>query len=264
MKRNFASFAIWEKTGVTEHMGGVPATQHLLDLCGVVPGMSVLDIGCGTGYTACLLAKNYQTRVVAVDVSPRIVEKAQERVFEKGLDKDVALIQADAHCLPFPDDTFDVVVAESVLVFCQVEQAASELLRVLKPAGVLGANELTFLMPPPAQLSTLLFKTLGIHTFQERDWQSIFQRVGFVDVSSTVQKTDLWAQAVSHVKVDGIKRYLAASYEGFADATIRGAFFNKDMLVATLRFASTVGYGVYTGRKAHRDLPHINGDRDPF
>ena len=50
-------FDIWQSGGMTEHLGGVAATRRLLELCSPLPGQRVLDIGCGTGYTACLLAK---------------------------------------------------------------------------------------------------------------------------------------------------------------------------------------------------------------
>jgi ubiquinone/menaquinone biosynthesis C-methylase UbiE len=52
VRRNFTVFDIWEKLGVTEHLGGIKATKHLIDLCGIIPGQFVLDMGCGTGYMA--------------------------------------------------------------------------------------------------------------------------------------------------------------------------------------------------------------------
>lgn len=49
-------FTIWETGGVTEHLGGVAATRRLLTSCRIARGQRVLDLGCGTGYTAALLA----------------------------------------------------------------------------------------------------------------------------------------------------------------------------------------------------------------
>jgi hypothetical protein len=47
-----ASYTIWETGGPTEHLGGVPATERLLARCRIIGGQLVLDLGCGTGYTA--------------------------------------------------------------------------------------------------------------------------------------------------------------------------------------------------------------------
>lgn len=88
------------QSGTTEHVGGIYATQRLLESCRVAPGHVVLDIGCGTGYTASYLAQEYQARVVAIDISPRSVEEARKRGLQ------VTVLQADAHHLPFPADYF--------------------------------------------------------------------------------------------------------------------------------------------------------------
>jgi len=242
-------FDIWETSGTTEHLGGIFATQRLLDMCHIAPGQTVLDLGCGTGYTACYLAQKYQARVVAVDLSPGNLEQAQERVSRQGPDLQVTLLQADAHHLPCNINTFDAVIVESVLVFCDAAQVALEIHRVLKPGGVFGVNELSLLKPSPEELHTLLVDTLGIQTYQEVEWQSIFKRAGFVDVSSTVRRFSLREQLASHIKVDGIRGYLSAMAKGLADLKISRTFINRRMLQAARQFLPFVGYGIYTGRK---------------
>jgi len=53
----FTPYYEWEKFGLTNHIGGIQATRRLIERCGITPGQYILDVGCGTGYTACLLAK---------------------------------------------------------------------------------------------------------------------------------------------------------------------------------------------------------------
>jgi ubiquinone/menaquinone biosynthesis C-methylase UbiE len=248
-------FDIWQTSGITEHMGGVAATKQLLELCQVGPGQIVLDIGCGTGYTACSLASQYLARVVAVDIHPTSVTAARERVSEQRVGDRVALLRADAHHLPCRADVFDAVVGESVLVFCDAAQAASEMNRALKPGGAFGANELTFLNPPPQELLGLLQDTLAIRSFQEHEWQSIFQRAGFVHIQAAVKRISFREQISSHIKVDGIRGYLSALVRGLADRKVSGAFVNRAMLKAARQFLPFVGYGIHTGRKAE-GAPH--------
>jgi len=132
------------------------ATLGLVKMCNITAGQYVLDIGCGTGYTACLLAKKHQARVVASDINPDLLEEAKKRISREDVSDSVTVEEADAHDLPFPDDTLDQVIAESVLVFCDKVRAASEIRRVLNPSGVFGDTESTYTRPPPAEFAELM------------------------------------------------------------------------------------------------------------
>ncbi len=249
--KRFTVFDIWEALGVTEHLGGVSATRRLLELCHITPGQRVLDIGCGTAYTACFLAKMYHADVTAVDISPRVLVWAKKRIEEEDVSDKATLIEADAHSLPFAENTFDAVIAESVLVFCDQKRVASEAYRVLKRHGVFGDNELTYLKPPPAQLRTMLESIFGtaIRPLLADEWRAVFREAGFSDVASTLYKLHFLEQFSSHIQVDGIRRYFSAFYRGMADPTVRSVFFNKAVLQAALQFSSYVGYGLYVSRK---------------
>jgi len=241
---------IWEKGGLTEHLGGIDATQRLLRRCPLIPGLEVLDTGCGTGYTALHVAQSYGAQVAALDLNPRSVEEAWKRVSKEGLERQVTVLQADAHELPFPVNTFDLAILESVLVFCDAATAALEAHRILKPGGFLGANEFTFLKPPPLELSTLLVDALGIHAFQQAEWETIFRKAGLTDVTSSVYRIRLREQLRSHIRVDGIRSYLTGMVTGLRDTAIRRTFFNREMLSAFRQFLPYVGYGLYIAQKA--------------
>jgi cyclopropane fatty-acyl-phospholipid synthase-like methyltransferase len=114
--QRFKAVDVWEKLGITEHLGGIEASERLIEGCRITPGSYVLDIGCGTGYTACLLVKQYGLRVVAADVSERVLERARERIQRESLSDRVTVIPADIHALNFPSETFDAVIAESFAI----------------------------------------------------------------------------------------------------------------------------------------------------
>ena len=92
----------------------------------------VLEVGCGWGELAEWIARDTGAEVVAVDLSLRMVELAQER----GVDARVADVQQ----LPFADGEFDLVVAAWMLYHVpDLDRGIGELARVLRPGGRLVA-----------------------------------------------------------------------------------------------------------------------------
>lgn len=103
---------------------------------GVGGDETVLDVGCGTGnLTRALLAKlSAAGRVVAVDISPRMIEVARRKV----RDERVTWHVVDARCLPLADACCDRVICYSVWPhFDDRTTVATELCRVLRPGGCL-------------------------------------------------------------------------------------------------------------------------------
>jgi len=248
LERRGIAFDVWERIGISEHMGGIYATRRLIKSCHITPGQYVLDIGCGTGYTACFLAKEYDVNVVAADVNLKVLEGAKKRITGENVSNKVIVIEADAHKLPFPSYTFEAVIAESVLLLCDKRKVSSEVYRVLKPYGVFGDNEFTYLKPPPNQLTSLQ-SHFGIQPLQEDKWRAVYREAGFEDVSSTVYPINFREQFFSHLRVDGIRRYLSALAQSIFDPTLRSGFFTKDILQIIRLFSSYVGYGLYISRK---------------
>ena len=107
----------------------------LADLAGVQGGQRVLDVGCGPGaLTAELVARVGPSAVSAVDPSASFVAAARER------HRAVSVQQASAEQLPFPDQAFDVVLAQLVVHFMSDPAAGvTEMLRVTRQDGVVAA-----------------------------------------------------------------------------------------------------------------------------
>ena len=103
--------------GTTNHLGGLKATNELVQLCNIDTNSYVLVIGCGTGKSAVYLVRKYGCRVVGIDISERMVELSKRRASKNGVEDRVEFKVADAKALPFPDALFDGVICESVNVF---------------------------------------------------------------------------------------------------------------------------------------------------
>lgn len=246
---NGIPFDIWQTGGITEHLGGVAATRRLLALCRSLPGQTVLDVGCGTGYTACHLARTYGVQVAALDRLTGNLACTHRRALKAGVAGQVSGLRADAHRLPFADEDFDLVIVESVLAFCDAPRVVAEIWRVLKPGGIFGFNELTLLQSPPPELQILLADTLGIRIFQEWGWGEILETAGLTPTAAVTRRINLWEQLASHIQVDGVAGYLAAMVKGLANFKISRAFINREMFKAARQFMPMVGYGLFVGEK---------------
>ena len=99
-----------------------------------VVGPEVLEVGVGTGKNLSMYPDNLE--ITAIDISPKMLERARRRAEQ--LDVDVKLMEADAQRLPFDDDQFDTGM--TTFVFCSVPDAVRglrELRRVVRPGGQL-------------------------------------------------------------------------------------------------------------------------------
>jgi MPBQ/MSBQ methyltransferase len=99
------------------------------------PRTTVLDVGCGIGGSSRILAQHYGFTVTGVTISPQQVSRAQQLTPP---DVDAQFLVDDAMALSFPDASFDVVWSiEAGPHMPDKAKFAEELMRVLKPGGVL-------------------------------------------------------------------------------------------------------------------------------
>lgn len=116
---------------------GTPVTNALVEYAKPSPGMQVIDLASGTGEPAISLAVRIapQGHVTALDLSADLLEIAAKRAQTRGLANFTAR-QADAHSLPFPDNSFDLATSRfGVMFFRDPEAALRELRRVLRPGA---------------------------------------------------------------------------------------------------------------------------------
>jgi SAM-dependent methyltransferase len=107
---------------------------RLLDEVGDVRGLSVLDIGTGTGFLTALLAVR-GAQVDAIDVSEASLEVAGRRARASNVAGQVRLHVMPGEVLSFPDNAFDRAVGVFVLHHLDLARAAPEIHRVLRPGG---------------------------------------------------------------------------------------------------------------------------------
>jgi SAM-dependent methyltransferase len=132
-----SALAIAERE-IARYMDPRPETAYPLEyafaVLGDVVGRTILELGCGSGINSVLLARR-GARVIAVDISRSLIEVAARRVAVHGVGDRVRFVTGSVHDLPLAAESVDVVVGISVLHHLELNAAAQEIGRVLKPGG---------------------------------------------------------------------------------------------------------------------------------
>lgn len=131
----------WHAWGATLNQWLGPSTELMLDMARIGPGDHVLDVAAGAGEQSIAAARRVGTggRVLATDLSPRILEFAAADARSRGLGQ-VQVRPMDGEALDLPDASFDAVISRVGLIyFPDQARALGEMRRVLKPGGRVAA-----------------------------------------------------------------------------------------------------------------------------
>ncbi|MCX7634711.1 MAG: arsenite methyltransferase [Syntrophales bacterium] len=171
----------------------VPAEANLGLGCGnplaeaeVKEGDTVLDLGSGAGFD-CFLAANMvgpRGRVIGVDMTPEMVEKARGNAIRSGYGN-VEFRLGEIEHLPVADNAVDWVISNCVINLSpQKDKVFQEAYRVLKPGGTLLVSDLVLLKPLPASLRDSLDVYIGCvaGAVEKEEYLNAIAAAGFVDV----------------------------------------------------------------------------------
>ena len=101
-------------------------------------GARILDAGCGTGLLtlAMLRALRFPVAITALDLSSTSVAAARKSLYySSGRKRDVTFAQGNLLCLPFADESLDLVITAGALEYVNLQDGITELARVLAPGA---------------------------------------------------------------------------------------------------------------------------------
>ncbi|MFJ3927114.1 GNAT family N-acetyltransferase [Streptomyces sp. NPDC090022] len=191
--------------------GGLPrqgpgsdgTTRHLLSLCGPLPERPrVLDLGCGPGRSALLLAAEAGTAgadVTAVDLHEGFLDELRAAAGAAGLADRVHPARADMGNLPHDDGSFDLVWAESSAYAIGFDTALRQWKRLLAPGGTLVLTECEWTAEEPSAAARAFwdrhyplrstarniaaaqaagYRVLGVYRQPDSDWDACYGPLG--------------------------------------------------------------------------------------
>ena len=245
-------FDMLAEMGHTKHIGGLAATMRLMELIEPRKADYILDVGCGVGIAPVFLAQQYSCRVVGVDITPRMLDRARERAARKGVTELTDFRLADMHALPFDDGHFDAVIAESVICFSSEKEAVlAEMIRVVKPGGHVAFTEATWRMPPPPDMARLMTHALGLPEgmLAHEAWRAVLESSELEQLVAEEYPITVREEARNQYHRIDISDYLR-TFGRFLKVLVNPAYraiYREALSSQPATYYNYVGYGVYGG-----------------
>jgi SAM-dependent methyltransferase len=184
---------------------------------------AVLDVGCGTGAEARALLRrpDFDGHLVAVDLSPGLIETARRLASQDGLQGRVDYRVGDAHRLDLPDGAFDVVIAHTLLTHVlDPTSVLRQMARVTRPGGTVAVFDgdyasWTWAHPDPALAAAMdaaLIATVVANPRLMRDMPRLLRDLGLRLVEA---QPNLYAEV-------GTGRYFLGAAESYAPLLAAG------------------------------------------
>ncbi len=142
----------------------------------LVPGMTVVDVGCGLGNLGYIYWPYFGEggQYLGLDESEKLILEAAESAKRWAIGGEAKFIKGDVYRLPFSDNFADWVMCQTLLIhLSEPERALAEMIRVAKPGGLITCNE-------PDNLSTLLSKPYWSIPELELEEELLIKRVYLV------------------------------------------------------------------------------------
>jgi len=249
-------FDIQADFGITKHLGGQKATRELVELCHIDRSKSLLVIGCGIGSSLVYIARHFGCQITAIDISEGMLARAEEQIKKHRLEGKIILKVADAQKLPFKKNIFDATICESVTAFLPDKQKGlQEYVRVTKPGGYVGINEVTWIKVPTPELEEYAYTILGGARFLNAEgWKSLMIGVGLEELLIFSGKLKMGAQWVEEMRLSDMRdrftamgRFIKGLFNNPAYRKYSQQILSQPGMM--FKFTSHIGNGLYVGRK---------------
>jgi len=237
------------RDGKRQGPGGDDETRLAITLSGLSgsEGLKIADIGCGTGASTLVLAKELHASVTAVDFLSDFLHDLDIAAERENLGERIETLAASMDALPFEERSFDAIWSEGAIYNIGFANGIKAWRRFLKPDGILAVSELTWLTQErPAEL-----EQHWIREYPEVDTASakmaILERNGFSPIGYFALPKRCWLENYYRPMQARFAAFLARNGNSESAAAIVAAEEHEIALYE--RNSAFVSYGYYVARR---------------
>jgi SAM-dependent methyltransferase len=231
--------------------GGDAETCRAIELSGLRDGhgLKIADIGCGTGASTLVLARELDADITAVDFLPEFLDVLKARAQAAGVAGRVATAAASMAALPFRPGSLDAIWSEGAIYNMGFAKGVRNWRRFLKPGGILAVSELTWLTDRrPGELeSHWRAEYAEVDTASAK--MAVLERNGYSPLGYFVLPEHCWLDAYYRPLRERFASFLEAHG---ASAAARAVVAAEEREIEIYeRYRAYVGYGFYVARKTN-------------
>lgn len=237
------------REGKRQGPGGDDETRLAITLSGLRErkGLKIADIGCGTGASTLVLAKDLDASVTAVDFLPDFLHDLEMAAECQRLTKRIETLAASMDALPFKEQSFDAIWSEGAIYNIGFANGIKAWRSFLKPDGILAVSELTWLTAQrPSELEQHWDRE-----YPEVDTASakmaVLEDNGFSPIGCFALPKRCWLDNYYRPMQDRFAAFLERNDNSEAAAAIVATEEHEIALYE--RYSAFVGYGYYVARR---------------
>ena len=136
--------------------------------------IQIADIGCGTGAQTITLARNTNSKIMAIDIFPQFLDKLDKEAHKRHLN--IETVKGSMEDLPFEEESLDIMWSEGAIYFMGFEKGIKEWRKFLKPGGYVVASDITWFTETRPQ-------EINDHWESEVDIKTVAQKIGAIEKS---------------------------------------------------------------------------------
>lgn len=206
----------------------------------------VADIGCGTGASSFVLARELDCAITAVDFLPHFLEELQIRAKGLGLAERITTLACSMDDLPFVENEFDVIISEGAIYNMGFEAGVSYWRRFLKPGGALIVSEITWLTAERPEEIDSYWKRQYAEIDLASSKMAVLERNGYSPIGYFVLPSSCWLENYYRPLQNRHADFLAS--HGNSDEARQIVADDEEEIRMYETFGAYYGYGMYVAK----------------
>lgn len=233
--------------------GGDDETRLSITLSGLRDrqGLKIADIGCGTGASTLILARELDAHITAVDMIPEFLEVLDDTAKAVGISDRITTHAASMETPPFEDASLDAIWSEGAIYSMGFENGVQTWRRFLKPGGILAVSELTWFTRTRPRALARHWKREYPEVDTASGKTTVLEECGYTPIGYFTLPERCWTENYYRPLLDRFDAFLSQHGNSKAARAIVDA--EKEEIALYEQYAAFFGYGYYVARKTSDD-----------